>query len=1108
LIQTQRQNRLRMLSRGGGGLLITLGLLVLSGWAWDIPILKSVFPGLATMKPNTAVAFMLSGYALWLLSPNPRPGSWQRRWATLLGLAVLLIGLLTLSQYLLGWDLGIDRVLFSAAVQLDSQPPGRMSPASALNFFLFGSAFVLLDSRHRFAQVGAQVCTLVGGILASLTLVGYAYGIQALYSLGFASTIALPTAIGFFILALSMLGARPEREPLLTATSDLAGGLTIRRLWPIVFSLLLLLGWLEVSGEQLGLYAGQFVTALFTVSALLLVSFLIWHNASFLERLDAERLQSEVRLRQQAEELEKRVAERTASLQEALFTTETLYRVMRAVIAVEQLSELLQTVVDSAAQALTVDRVTLIIFDQEEQRVTSLIRGGQGYNQIATDVSYDELQDGLSGWVLREKRSALSPKSPPDPRESAAVQKRRAETNCGSIIVVPVQYQGRMLGTMTAINTPEQPDFTETEVALMETIANQAAVAISRVMLLEQLQTTNQLLASQQAQLQQELTLRSTIEATLRQNENELRRLFENAPAMYLRVREQAGVPVIAAANQAFLEKLGYTLAEVLDQPLANFYAPESRRQLLAGGFRQALQTKITVERQLITRSGAIIDTILRATPEIDARGVVIGSLAMYEDITQRKRAEEALAYERDLLNALLDNIPDTIYFKDRESRFTRINQAQAKMLGVASPEEAIGKTDFDFFDPTLAKQFFAEEQALLSSGQPLIDRTEFNPTRDGQPRWLSASKVPIRTQAGEIVGLVGVSRNITERIQVEAKLRRQNEFLSLLHEISLDLMRRPNVTELLEALVLHASRLLDAPYGEIMLLEGEELVVRACTPNQMILVGQRVGRAQAQLSWQALDTRQPAVLEDYATWPHRREIYSEMALHAVADFPIVVNEQSLGVLAIGRNTPGYAFDADQVQFGALFAQLVALVLDNAQLRETLWQQSIRDPLTDLFNRRYMEETLARQIHRVSRKHAPLGIIMLDLDHFKRFNDNFGHLAGDALLRAMGQHLKHHIRADDVACRYGGEEFTLILPEASLEVTRQRAELMRASAHQLQVHFDGRPLGTVTLSLGVACFPEHGHTAEAVLHAADAALYKAKQAGRNCVMVAEVSTEA
>jgi PAS domain S-box-containing protein len=142
-------------------------------------------------------------------------------------------------------------------------------------------------------------------------------------------------------------------------------------------------------------------------------------------------------------------------------------------------------------------------------------------------------------------------------------------------------------------------------------------------------------------------------------------------------------------------------------------------------------------------------------------------------DITERRHAETALAVERDLLQALMDNVPDTIYFKDTASRFTRINRAQVKVLGVATPEDAIGKTDFDFFPATeLAKGFYEEEQQIVKSGEALTNRIEFNPTPDGQPRWFSATKVPIKDDDGNVVGIVGVSRDITALKKAEDALR------------------------------------------------------------------------------------------------------------------------------------------------------------------------------------------------------------------------------------------------------------------------------------------------------------------------------------------------
>ncbi len=175
-----------------------------------------------------------------------------------------------------------------------------------------------------------------------------------------------------------------------------------------------------------------------------------------------------------------------------------------------------------------------------------------------------------------------------------------------------------------------------------------------------------------------------------------------------------------------------------------------------------------------------------------------------------------------------------------------------------------------------------------------------------------------------------------------------------------------------------------------------------------------------------------------------------------------------------------------------------ALLKSEALLREL----SVRDHLTGLFNRRYMEETLERELLRAARRQIPVGIIMLDVDDFKQFNDTYGHLAGDSILRELGDLLRRHIRAEDIPCRYGGDEFILVLPDTLLEVTRERAELICASAKHFKPRFDERTLEEITFSLGVATFPEHGSTGAAILRAADQALYCAKHAGRGRVVVA------
>jgi PAS domain S-box-containing protein len=181
--------------------------------------------------------------------------------------------------------------------------------------------------------------------------------------------------------------------------------------------------------------------------------------------------------------LERQIAE--TILKKNLTRTEALYRVAQSLIRYADLPDFLQTVTNRVAEALPANRVTLITVDVKAKQINHVIRGGNGADYVFSEIPFAEMEEGLSGWVLRESKPALSPKGKPDPRESSAVQKRRADTNCGSIIVVPVRYRDKIIGTLTAINTPEERDFNTDDLDLLEALANQTAVAIENMHLLE-----------------------------------------------------------------------------------------------------------------------------------------------------------------------------------------------------------------------------------------------------------------------------------------------------------------------------------------------------------------------------------------------------------------------------------------------------------------------------------------------------------------------------------------------------------------------------------------------------------------------------------------------
>jgi diguanylate cyclase (GGDEF)-like protein len=213
---------------------------------------------------------------------------------------------------------------------------------------------------------------------------------------------------------------------------------------------------------------------------------------------------------------------------------------------------------------------------------------------------------------------------------------------------------------------------------------------------------------------------------------------------------------------------------------------------------------------------------------------------------------------------------------------------------------------------------------------------------------------------------------------------------------------------------------------------------------------------------------------------------------------PLMAKGDILGLLHLKNS--GSAEIADLRQMALTLSEYLSLSIANVKLSESLSRQSIQDPQTGLYNRHFMEESLQREISRAARKQTSIGIIMGDLDHFKKFNDVYGHAAGDKIIVQIAKLFKDKFRGSDIACRYGGEELIVILPESTKADTIKRANSIREEIKKMEIVFQGQILGSITMSMGIAAYPDNGLRMDELLRVADTALYRAKQEGRDKVI--------
>ncbi len=490
------------------------------------------------------------------------------------------------------------------------------------------------------------------------------------------------------------------------------------------------------------------------------------------------------------------------------------------------------------------------------------------------------------------------------------------------------------------------------------------------------------------------------------------------------------------------------------------------------------------------------------------------------KQMEEKEAIAQKLKEREELFRHMVENLGEAVVIADEEQNFIFANPA-ANIIFEEFETGLVGKNLKNYLSED-QKELVERQTARRKQGQKDIYELEIT-LKDGRKKTLLVNAVPQFDNQGNFVSTLALMTDITDKKREEkalaeaksqlekaiAELKRANQEASILVEMGDAFQLASSENEVVSIALAFGQKLFPEESG-LLYLRDEKA-------NFLNLVGNwNMTHQSSELielddCWAIRRGTPYFVLdpEKELLCPHLKE--SEAIKSPVACLPLNSGGETLGLLVIycchneGPDTasPAEEYIGYKRRMMVTFSQRLAMAVANTRLQEHLKELSIRDPLTGLYNRRYLEETLEREFIRAGRAQKPVSIIMLDIDHFKKFNDTYGHEAGDYVLQAIAGTIRKAVRAEDIVCRYGGEEFTVILPGLELGKAIRRAEIILDLVRHLELNFAGSLLKNLTVSAGVASFPEHGQKWPDVLQMADLALLKAKSEGRDRVKVAE-----
>lgn len=591
-------------------------------------------------------------------------------------------------------------------------------------------------------------------------------------------------------------------------------------------------------------------------------------------------------------------------------------------------------------------------------------------------------------------------------------------------------------------------------------------------------------LHAQVSKMEAEATAGSEFEKAPDQNEVNFRSLIENVQDVVARYNLDLRYMYISPSIERYMDVkseglIGKTHRDAgFSKSLSNFF-DHSLRHVIAS--KRPLDVEFAAKSRGVQR---FLES--RAYPEFDENGNVKSIVTVTRDITERKQAEQALRESDERFKSIYTQSPVGIEIYDAAGKMLDINPAGMEIFGIERAELVRG---FDLFaDPNITRKL----RKKLAEGKPIAFESVFDfelvkkkglyPTSRSGQCYIECFITPLSSSGKSVSGYVVHVREITERQKIAQALAKREERFRALIEHSADAI---SLIDAHGAVVYESpstQRLTGYSFEERMGRSGLELIYPDDLPAVKSALAEVISNKGMIKNAQFRSVRKGGTV-----W------WAEATAVNLLDEPsvqaIVINYRDI----TQRKKTEQALKNANRQLNVRLAQI-------EQLQSELREQALRDPLTQLFNRRYLSETMERELKLAKREKKPVSVIVMDIDRFKKINDKHGHRVGDEFLTEIAKLLQSHARGSDIICRYGGEEFLIVMPGANARTARKRAEQLRVRCEKMRIAQNGKEL-KVTLSFGVATYPTHGTEGEEIVIKADKALYKSKRRGRNCVTV-------